>query len=280
MIAIAVVALSAGTDDARASGGGATAHANKSKRKNGGRLRLKVSDSTPDQAIIDSHRAARFKFELGGTGRQDVVVRAIKVKSRKVVRHWRYDGLETKKKTKLRWNGKLNRRGFAGNGRYTFKVYRRGDHSQPADASRAKGKTRMHLHRNQFPIAAHHSYGDGFGAGRHHEGQDILTHCGKKIRAARGGRVQYKSRGAAAGNYLVIDGKGTGFDFVYMHMLKRGMAHQGDHVKTGQVIGYVGRTGDATACHLHFEMWSGPGWYEGGSPRPPTKALKKWDRYS
>ena len=42
----------------------------------------------------------------------------------------------------------------------------------------------------------------------------------------------------------------------------------------------VGETGDATACHLHFEIWTAPGWYEGGSPIDPLPYLEKWDRYS
>ena len=36
----------------------------------------------------------------------------------------------------------------------------------------------------------------------------------------------------------------------------------------------VGDTGDATACHLHFEIWTAPGWYEGGSPIDPLPYLK------
>ena len=46
---------------------------------------------------------------------------------------------------------------------------------------------------------------------------------------------------------------------------------------TGQPIGFVGRTGDATACHLHFEMWPAPGWYTGGSAVDPLPSLKAWD---
>ncbi len=93
--------------------------------------------------------------------------------------------------------------------------------------------------------------------------------------------MQTRSKGPAAGNYVVVDGKGTGKDFVYMHMLKRGIAHVGDRVKTGR--GARLRRQDRERqlrCHLHFEMWSRPGWYEGGSPQPPTHTLKKWDRYS
>jgi murein DD-endopeptidase MepM/ murein hydrolase activator NlpD len=54
----------------------------------------------------------------------------------------------------------------------------------------------------------------------------------------------------------------------------------GDPVRTGQPIGIVGDTGNASACHLHFEIWTAPGWYEGGSPIDPYPYLKKWDAYS
>ena len=49
---------------------------------------------------------------------------------------------------------------------------------------------------------------------------------------------------------------------------------------TGQPIGEVGDTGDADGCHLHFEMWSAPGWYTGGAPIDPLPSLKAWDAYS
>jgi murein DD-endopeptidase MepM/ murein hydrolase activator NlpD len=41
----------------------------------------------------------------------------------------------------------------------------------------------------------------------------------------------------------------------------------------------VGHTGDARACHLHFEMWRG-GWYDGGRPLDPLPSLLSWDRWS
>jgi murein DD-endopeptidase MepM/ murein hydrolase activator NlpD len=66
----------------------------------------------------------------------------------------------------------------------------------------------------------------------------------------------------------------------YMHLLEPSPLPEGATVRTGEPIGIVGQTGDATACHLHFEIWTAPGWYEGGSPIDPLPFLAEWDGYS
>ena len=128
-----------------------------------------------------------------------------------------------------------------------------------------------------------HTYGTGiaaFGAGRNghsHQGQDIFAACGTPLVAARGGIVKLNQNEANAGNYLVIDGAGTDVDYAYMHLAQRSPLKKGAMVMTGQPIGEVGDTGDAVGCHLHFEMWSSPGWYSGGAPFDPLAFLQDWD---
>jgi murein DD-endopeptidase MepM/ murein hydrolase activator NlpD len=134
-----------------------------------------------------------------------------------------------------------------------------------------------------FPVRGPHTYGDGFGvqrAGHTHQGVDVMADCGVPLVAARGGVVKYKGTHAAAGNYLVIDGAQTGIDNTYMHLRDPSPLKKGDTVLTGQPIGFVGRTGDATACHLHFEEWTAPGWYTGGHAFDPMPDLKAWDALS
>lgn len=129
-----------------------------------------------------------------------------------------------------------------------------------------------------FPLRSKVDWGDGLGAGRGHQGQDLLTKCRKPVLAAQPGRVQARKRHSAAGNYVVIDGKGKRKDAVYMHLLRKASVHKGERVAAGEKIGLVGKTGRASACHLHFELWGGKGWYEGGSPVDPEPPLRKWKR--
>ncbi len=183
----------------------------------------------------------------------------------------------------ITWGGAARRGGAAKPGRYVFRVRTR----HGANAKRGhprSGDRSFGLFPYKFPVRARHTYGDGYGApraGHVHQGQDILAACGKRIVAARGGRIQYRGyQASGAGYYLVVDGKGTGHDYVYMHLRRHGRPGRGEVVRTGQRIGSVGETGDASGCHLHFEMWTKPGWYEGGHPMPSvTRHLRYWDRW-
>ncbi len=92
------------------------------------------------------------------------------------------------------------------------------------------------------------------GDGRGHKGIDIAAPYGTPIYAAAAGTVVEASMGWSGGYGNVIkiqndDGRFT----VYGHQSELS-AQVGDHVEMGQLIGYIGSTGDSTGNHLHFEV--------------------------
>ncbi len=90
-----------------------------------------------------------------------------------------------------------------------------------------------------------------------HDGTDFGASCGTAIRAPRAGVVSEKYYNVGYGNRLMIDHGRVGGHYVttgYNHA-ERYVVHVGQHVKRGQVIGYVGTTGFSTGCHLHFMVW-------------------------
>jgi murein DD-endopeptidase MepM/ murein hydrolase activator NlpD len=133
-----------------------------------------------------------------------------------------------------------------------------------------------------FPVAGAHTIGQGFGAarsgGRRHEGQDIMSACGTPLVAVSRAKVKLVSFQSLAGNYVVIRNKRLHQDYMYAHLATRGSVTKGQVVQPGQQIGIVGQTGDATACHLHFELWLGK-WYRGGHPVNPLPYLQTYIGY-
>jgi murein DD-endopeptidase MepM/ murein hydrolase activator NlpD len=109
-----------------------------------------------------------------------------------------------------------------------------------------------------------------------HDGMDLATWCGDKIRAAHSGTVLYAGRkfdehigysdslaafyarlersgGLKALPIVVVIDYGNGYRGVYVH-LSRTIVEAGDVVTAGEVIGYEGATGNATGCHLHYGL--------------------------
>ena len=99
--------------------------------------------------------------------------------------------------------------------------------------------------------------GTNWGVIHSHNGVDIANECGTPIVASAAGTVIEANAGwnGGYGNAVVIRHKNTKTH--YAHLSKR-IVSIGDVVAQGEVIGYMGRTGEATGCHLHFEVWGGP----------------------
>lgn len=127
-----------------------------------------------------------------------------------------------------------------------------------------------------FPVDGAHHYGDGFGDRGGHEGQDVMADCGTPLRAVKDVKVRKVATQAAAGRYVVLHDGDAGQDYVYMHLSAVDVS-VGDELDAGENVGEVGQTGDATACHLHFEEWTSPGWYTGGHAEDPRPLLTSLD---
>jgi murein DD-endopeptidase MepM/ murein hydrolase activator NlpD len=111
----------------------------------------------------------------------------------------------------------------------------------------------------------------GFGKRKHpilgytkmHRGTDFAAPTGTPIMAAGDGVVDFIGRNGAYGKYIRIR-HNSSYKTAYAHMsgFKRGLK-QGDRVKQGDTIGYVGTTGRSTGPHLHYEV------LENGKQRNP-----------
>ena len=85
-----------------------------------------------------------------------------------------------------------------------------------------------------------------------HKGADICAAYGTPIYASDSGVVVTAGYHYSYGNYVVID-HGNGWTTLYGHMSALGCS-SGQAVERGEVIGYVGSTGNSTGNHCHFEM--------------------------
>jgi hypothetical protein len=113
-----------------------------------------------------------------------------------------------------------------------------------------------------FPIYGPASYGNSFGAprpdvsGGWHHGDDIFAPLGAPILAVADGTVFSVGPNRIGGNrFWLRDTKGN--EFYYAHLSAyTALARNGNEVHAGDVIGFVGNTGDAEggAYHLHFEI--------------------------
>ncbi|MGE5636126.1 MAG: M23 family metallopeptidase [Nocardioidaceae bacterium] len=237
------------------------------------------------KAFVGARPAVTFSFRVGVP--LNVQVQLVRGVDGAVVLSWPVVAAQPGVVQSLSWTGIVGSLP-AQSGRYAFQLNAQGANGAPARSSSTQDFRRdaFDLYDHAFPVPAAHSFGSSgarFGAGRaghSHQGQDVMASCGTPLLAARGGTVQYNGYHGAAGNYVVIDGDGTGTDYTYMHLRERSPFRKGDRVYTGQRIGTVGQTGNARGCHLHFEMWAPPGWYEGGKPFDPYPSLLAWDSWS
>jgi murein DD-endopeptidase MepM/ murein hydrolase activator NlpD len=241
------------------------------------------------RGFVDAAVPPHMTYVVHGSQPVAVTIEVVRASDGALVTSWAGGTVAPEVAQSASWDGTVAGRAQRTD-RYAFRVLAQGAAapgvaSAPAAISQVppSDPAAFVLLGNVFPIRGPHGYGEGaarFGGARHHQGQDVFAACGTPLVAARGGVVKHRGFQSAAGNYLVIDGEGTGTDYGYMHMRAPALVAKGDRVRTGEPIGYVGDTGHADGCHLHLELWTPPGWYSGGSPMDPLPYLLAWDRRS
>lgn len=248
---------------------------------------LEAGTSTPRTVFLGSKDLVRYSLKVTGAANVIANVTLKRQSTGETVAIWTVPA-PAGQVVSIDWNGNIA--GQPGsNGRYAFSATLSSSASAFTAAAAApaivEARDAFDLYGFIFPVRGKHTIAGGIGrfgaarTGHIHQGQDIMAKCGTKMVAARGGTVMQSGFQSAAGNYIVIrpDAPGVG-DEAYMHMPVKSVFKKGDHVYTGQQIGLVGETGDATACHLHFEQWSGAIWQS--RPVDPFNALKAWDLVS
>jgi len=107
------------------------------------------------------------------------------------------------------------------------------------------------------------------GSQRFHTGIDVAAQEGSPILAAASGVVRSAGRRGGYGNAVEVD-NGSGISTLYGHASALAV-QEGQSVKTGETVGFVGHTGRATGSHLHFEV------RKDGKPIDPQSTLNRWE---
>ncbi len=115
-------------------------------------------------------------------------------------------------------------------------------------------------------------FGDPRGGGtRRHEGQDILAPRGAPIVSPTDAVVIRVGNGDSSGYYVYTANPGREV-FVYMHLNEESELNEGEELEKGELIGYIGNTGNASGgvTHLHFEIHD-----DDGDPIDPFPRLTR-----
>ena len=233
-----------------------------------------TAPGTTGPILAGGERPATFRYRAGAATAENATIEALRLDDGAVMMRWPL-ALAADGTGVVEWDGTVKGVPQPA-GRYAFRVVG----ASTAEVSTEAGSdTEFALVDAIFPIRGKHDLGqsaaNGFGGGRGHLGQDMFAACGIPLVAAQAGRIVAAEYHSAAGYYVVVK-RSDGQSHAYMHMQGPALVREGDRVKAGQAIGNVGESGRASGCHLHFELWTAPGWYSGGKAVDPLPTLRLW----
>lgn len=248
-----------------------------SEQRKGNRLRLEKQDANPGKVFWKGVRKARLEYKFVGARTADLRIEIWKKRSGddRMIRRYNKENVESDKLQVQRWNGRNSEGSHVKRANLYWVVAEVG--GKRLSRKRASGDPGFRVFPAKFPVEGKHSYWDGWGAGRGHQGQDVGAKCGTPLVAAEPGKVVAKAYdGGGWGYYVIVKvaGKKNLYE-VYSHMKSKARVNQGSRVKTGERIGQIGESGNASGCHVHFE------YRPDNVPSPrATKLLKRWDSWS
>jgi murein DD-endopeptidase MepM/ murein hydrolase activator NlpD len=233
-----------------------------------------VSGAPPTDAagriLAGGRQTASLNYDVGSRP-AGARVEALRVASGEVVRSW---AVEADGQGTVSWDGFVDGEP-ARSGTYALRL--NGTAAQFAQSGTTT-ETQFELVEGIFPIRGRYRLSatamQSFGGGRGHQGTDHFAACSTPLAAWTRGTVQYVGTHSRAGNYLVVK-RPNGESYAYMHLRGRPLVRKGDRVFTGQKVGLVGDSGRASGCHLHIELWTAPGWYQGGKAYDSLPLMKR-----
>ncbi len=122
----------------------------------------------------------------------------------------------------------------------------------------------------------------GYGVHNHPRGGHAQMHNGHDMQAPEGTPILAPQDGTisdvlpyhgSAGNFLKMKGQTHGFGFMHLSRFAPGI-REGTRVKQGQIIGFVGSTGESSGPHLHYEVYS----LANGKPMDPKPVAMSGSR--
>jgi murein DD-endopeptidase MepM/ murein hydrolase activator NlpD len=229
---------------------------------------------SPDHGFTDSAEGVRIDFRLSGSAPADVTIKI--AGGGNEVRTIDVPGVQPATDKTVKWDGLTNGGRLVGDGTYRVIV--------AVDGGNEKEAGSVELHSHFFPVRGPHGtrgavgqFGAPRNGGRVHKGFDVTARCGTPLAAAVSGTIVKRAYDPRLdGNFIVLRGLGERRKYWYAHMVHPSTFQKGDLVHVGQIVGSVGKTGNArtVGCHLHFEV------HVRGRPVNPEPYLRAWDRYS
>jgi murein DD-endopeptidase MepM/ murein hydrolase activator NlpD len=229
---------------------------------------------SPKRGFTDSASGVRIEFKLSGSAPVDATITVSS--SGHEVRRIELPAVQPGAEEVEKWDGLNNGSRPVADGAYRVAVGVAGGNEKDAGS--------VELHRHFFPVRGPHGtrgpvgqFGAPRNGGRTHKGFDVTGACGTPLAAAVTGTVVKRAYDARLdGNFVVIKGLGERRQYLYAHMVHPSTFRKGELVHVGEIVGNVGKTGNAriVGCHLHFEI------HVNGRPVNPEPHLRSWDRYS